>query len=230
MFDLPINAITWTLGSVALYTVAFNSWRAYRRTGNLLTRMYVALGLSFGTALFFYGVPGLLTESISLLRPSYFLADLFAQVSLQVQLWILWFIGLRGHVRLKSLFMVTVPFSAVLVTLQGLTSQVTVSQSPHLILFTDDLPVSIMKSIIYLAIPLPLGYFFLRQVPKQVTGRAKIKSFTLGLIFMVVALAATSNNIFDRGRDTVESATVVMVFFAVFLLVQLLRPRPPKPA
>ena len=224
MIHVPINSVTWTLGAGSLYMFSFNSWRAHRLTKNPLARMYYILGLSFGTALFFFGVPGLFTQNPHILRYTYFSADFFVQASMQVQVWILWFLGLRNRAPLRRLLAGTLPFSALLITLEVLTSHVAVSRSPYLIIYHDKPPVLILKSIIYVAIALPLGYFFLRRVPDQTTPRAKIKSLTAGLFFIVVCLAATSNNIFDKGSDTVSSSVTVLVFFIIFLLSQLPRP------
>lgn len=228
LMHVPLNSITWTLGAVALYTFGFKSWRSWRRTANPLARMYYTLGAVFGTALFFFGVPGLLTQDTHILRYTYFSADFFVQVSMQVQVWILWFLGLRNRIRLRHLYLVTIPFSILSITLEVLSSHVGISQSPYLIVYADKLPVLVLKSIIYVTIAMPLGYFLIRQAPRQTTLRAKAKSFTGGMIFIGVCLAATSNNIFDKGSDTRSSAITVMVFFTIFLLAQLPRSRPTR--
>src|SRR5665213_159740 len=225
MIYLPINSVAWTVGAVALYTFSFKSWRSYRRTKTLLAQMYYVLGTTFGTALLFFGVPGLLTQDTRILLYTYFVADFLVQISMQVQVWILWFIGLRNRARLKTLLTFTLPVSVLSITLEVLTSSVSVSQSPHLVVYTDRTPVLILKSIIYMTIAIPLGYFFLRQVPRQTTRQAKIKLIASGMFFIIVCLAATSNNIFDKGSDTPSSAITVMVFFVIFLLAQLPRPR-----
>src|SRR5665213_1623943 len=137
MIHVPINSVTWTLGAGSLYMFSFNSWRAHRLTKNPLARMYYILGLSFGTALFFFGVPGLFTQNPHILRYTYFSADFFVQVSMQVQVWILWFLGLRNRAPLRRLLAGTLPFSALLITLEVLTSRVAVSRSPYLIIYHD---------------------------------------------------------------------------------------------
>lgn len=227
---LPINAMAWSVGAAALYLFALRSWRSHRFTGNPLARMYFVLGLTFGTALFFFGVPALFTRDLGVLRYSYFFADLFVQISMQVALWLLWFLGLRNRVRLIYLYLVTVPFSAVLMTLQATTSHVEVSRSPYLIVYTDKPAVLILKSIIYVAIALPIGYFLLRQVPRQTSFRPKVKSFIAGMTFIVICLAATSNNIFDNGSDTPTSAAIVLSFFIIFAVIQLLKPAGRQPS
>lgn len=228
MFDVPLNAVTWSIGALALYTFAWKSWRTYRRTKNPLAQIYVALGVTFGSGLFFFGVPALFTQDPQWLRYTYFLADFFVQLSLQVAIWLLWFLGLRNRIKLLHIYLVSIPFSSVLLTLQGLTSHVAVSYSPLMIVYTDQVPVLVLKSIIYISVAMPIGYFLIHQAPRQATGRAKLKSFIAGMTFILVGLAATSNNIFDQGSDTPLSATIVAIFFVVFFFVQLLRPTMPQ--
>lgn len=221
--QIPINAITWTLGGVALYVFGLRSWRTYRRTANALAQMYYVLGATFGTALMFFGAPGLFTQDPHVLRYTYFSADFFVQIAMQVQVWILWFLALRNRLRLRYLYLFTIPFSILSITIEVLTSHVSVSQSPLLIIYTDKPPVLVLKSIIYVAIAMPLGYFLLRQVPGQTTWRAKVKSSTAGLTFIVVCLAAISNNVFDKGSDTRGSSIVMLIFFVILLIAQLPR-------
>jgi len=218
----PINALTWTWGAISLYAFVFRSFFNYKRTKNPLARIYTWLSLVFGTGLLFFGLPGLLTQNPHILRYTYFTADGFMQLSMQLGVWLIWFLGLRTYVKLRYLLAITIPFSLVSLTTEVLTSNVTVSRSPHLIVYTDHFPVLLMKSIIYLAVAMPIGFFLLRQVPNQTSVSAKLKSLVAGLMFIIVALAAVSNNIFDKGSDTVQSATDLAVFFTVFLLAQLL--------
>ncbi|HVX57647.1 MAG TPA: hypothetical protein VHA37_08010 [Candidatus Saccharimonadales bacterium] len=230
MIHLPLNAVAWSLGALAVYTFSVRSWRTYHLTQNPLARIYTVFGLTFGTALLFFGLPGLLSQNIHLLRYTYFLADLFVQISLQVALWLLWFLGLRAYLRLDYLYLVTVPFSAVLMTLQALTSQVQISRSPYLIIYTDRPVVLILKSVIYVVVAVPLGYFLLKQVPRQSSFKSKLKSFMAGMGFFIICAAATSNNIFDKGSDTQGSSAILCAFFVVLFLAQLLRPvsKPPR--
>lgn len=225
MIHLPINAITWSVGAATLYAFSFRSWRTYRRTKNPLARMYSLISLAFGTGLFFFGAPGLLTQNPHILRYTYFSADFFVQLSLQIGVWILWFLGLRNAVALGYLYFLTIPFSLVLLTWEVLTSHVSVSQTPYLIIYSDHLPVLILKSVIYVTVAMPIGYFLIRQAPLQATWRAKVKSLASGMFFIAVCLAATSNNIFDKGSDTPGSARTLLVVFIVFLLAQLPRGR-----
>lgn len=221
--DAPINAYTWTWGAIAIYAFTLKSFLSYKRTKNPLARIYIWLGLTFGTGLLFYGLPGLITQNPHILRITYFTADGFVQLALQFGVWLLWFIGMRVHISLKYLLSCTVPISVATMIIEVLTSHVSVSHSPHLIVYTDKFPVLVLKSILYVVVALPIAYFLLKQVPNQANTRAKFQSFIAGMIFIIVCIAATSNNIFDKGSDTVQSSTELAIFFTIFLLAQLPR-------
>jgi hypothetical protein len=45
------------------------------------------------------------------------------------------------------------------------------------------------------------------------------------MVFILVSVAATANNIFDKGSDTVSSATTLAIFFTVFLFISLIPSR-----
>lgn len=219
MLHTPLNAFTWILGCAAMVLFASKSLRTYRAGKNPLALIYIWITAMLGIAFLFFGIPPLLTENARVLKYTYFLADFFVQCSMQAMTWLLWFIGLQSHVRLKVLLTGTSLFSAILLSLQLLTSHAAIDKSPHLVVYSDQLPVLIMKSCIYIAVAWPIGYFLIRQVRAQVSLRAKIKSLSTGLIFILVSLAATTNNIFDKGSDTVQSTGMLAVFFGIFLLI-----------
>lgn len=222
MFHTPLNAFTWILGSAAMFTFGFKSWRSRQRTKNPLARIYFWITMTLGAAFLLFGLPALLTANTDILKYTYFLADVCVQLSMQAMVWLLWFVGLRERIRLWRLLIITSLFSLSLLVTQLFTSQVSLSVHPDLVVYADQWPVLIMKSVIYLTVALPLAYFLLRQVPAQASQRAKIKSLLAGLIFIVVSIAATYNNVFDKGSDTVGSTIVVAAIFAVFLVVAAL--------
>lgn len=221
----PLNAYTWTWGAIAVYAFTIRSYISYRRTKNPLAKIYTFVGLSFAMGLLFYGFPGLFTQSPHILNVTYFMADLFVQIALQFAVWLLWFIGLRVYLNLKYLLAITIPLSTVIMVLHVMTSQVSLSLSQNLIIYTDKFPVLLLKSIIYILVPLPLAFFLIKQVPNQSSARAKFQSLIAGAIFIAVMAASVSNNIFDKGSDTRGSCLSLAVFFTIFFLAQLPRPK-----
>jgi hypothetical protein len=83
--------------------------------------------------------------------------------------------------------------------------------------------VLILQSVIYAIAAFSLSYFLLKHVKNQITLRSKFQSLVSGLIPVIVATAGISNNIFDKGSDTKQSAMELSIFFAIFLLAQLPR-------
>lgn len=221
--DAPINAYTWTLGAIAIYAFTLKSFLSYKLTKNPVARIYIWLGLTFATGLLFFGLPGIFTLNTHILKITYFTADGFVQLSLQFGIWLQWFIGMRAHIKLKYLLAFTIPISLAILIIEVLTSQVRVSNSHNLIIYTDKFPVLLLKSIMYVIVAFPIAYFLLKQVPNQLSLRAKFQSFISGLIFIIVSVAATTDNIFDKGSDTVQSSIELAIFFAVFLIAQLPR-------
>ncbi|MFI5271191.1 MAG: hypothetical protein ACHQT9_04060 [Candidatus Saccharimonadales bacterium] len=223
--DAPINAYSWTFGAIAVYAFTIKSIASYERTRNPLARIYSFLGFFFGTAMLFFGFPAFLTSNESILKYTSFSADVSLEISVLLSLWLTWFIGLRQYISLKYIIGFIFPLSVLALTMEFFTSSAHVSQNPHLVQYTNTMSVLILQSIIYALVAFPLSYFLLKHVPDQITLRAKFQSLVSGLIPLIVASAGISNNIFDKGSDTKQSAIELSIFFAIFFLAQLPRPK-----
>jgi len=225
MLYAPINAITWTIGSIPTTRFGIKGLMTYRKTKSPFSRRYGLMAVLLGFSFFMLGVPPLFTQDVGILHITSFIADVFVQAGLQVLVWLLWFIGLRKYFKLSQLLSVSIIYSVVLLTIELMTSHVIIQIHPSLVQYVDKPIVLILKSIIYLALALPLGFFFLAQVPKAPDLIAKLKSVMTAMVFILVSVAATANNIFDKGSDTVSSATTLAIFFTVFLFISLIPSR-----
>ena len=217
--NVPINAITWTIGAIAYYAYAARSWASYHAAKNPLAHIYFWMTLIFGTAFLLFGAPALLFIDPLRLRVTYVLADVFVQAGMQTQVWLMWFIRFRNRFRLRHMLALSMTFSAILLIIEAATSTVSIQASPYLVIYADKPIVLILKSIIYLSVAMPLGYFFVRQAPAQPSLRGRLLSLLTGFIFLGVGLSATSNNIFDRGSDTLSSALVTGGIFVVTFIL-----------
>jgi hypothetical protein len=47
MFGIPYNAISWMIGFLAVYTFAYRSYLAYKKTGNEIAKIYCGMSLAF---------------------------------------------------------------------------------------------------------------------------------------------------------------------------------------
>jgi len=220
MIFTPVNALTWTLGGISIGSFGLRGLRTYKQTGNEVAIIYAWLGATLSSSFFLFGVPALLTQNLTTLKYSSILADVMIQISMQVIVWLLWFIGLRAYVRLRRVLALTITTSIVLilVELSGTSRTVTISYMPHIVNYLDNTFVLVLQSIIYLSICLPVGYFFLLQIPRQPSAWLKIKSLLNAVIFISISLAATWNNLFDKGADTKNSAIFLAVIFMIFLV------------
>jgi hypothetical protein len=223
MFYAPLNGITWSIGAIATTRFGLRSLKSHKENLNPIAKIYGYVGITLGIAFFFYGIPALLTNNTSALKYTMLSADVFVQLSMQILVWLMWFLGLRNYMKLRYLLTISGVYSLILLVYEAFTGHVTITSSPHYIVNYIDKPlVLIMQGVIYISLALPLGYYFLLQVPKQTNLNAKLKNFMNAMIFFFVSIAATSNNIFDKGGDTESSALVLGIFFIVFLIVSFI--------
>lgn len=222
MFDIPYNALSWLLGSLAVFTFGFKSLAAYRETGNKVAKIYFGMSMAFGAGFFFYGIVACFTLDTSAIRISYLLGDLGVQIGIQFQVWLLWFIGLRHKIRLRILLLLTSSISGVIMIVESFTSQVAIRLEPLLFISSDEPIALILKCVLYIFVTWPLGYFFLSQAKIQATTKAQLTSTATGLIFIVVSAAAVFNSITNGGSDTYESSIINAVIFVMFLTANLL--------
>ena len=218
----PINAITWTIGSVPTTRFGIKALVSSKQSRSPFSNKYGYMAILLGLAFFLLGVPALFTRNTDILKATSFLADISIQTGMQILVWMVWFIGARKYFKLMQLLSITITYSIILLMLELFTSYVKVSTHPNLVLYIDRPIVLALKSFIYLVLALPLGYFFLTQVPKAVGIISKLKAIMTSLVFIIVSVAAASNNIFDKGADTVSSSTTLAIFFTIFLFISFL--------
>jgi hypothetical protein len=222
MFGIPYNAISWMIGFLAVYTFAYRSYLAYKKTGNEIAKIYCGMSLAFGIGFLFYGVLTPFTTDLTILLKSYLFSEAAVQVGVQFQVWLLWFIGLRNMIRLRYLLCISLTFSILILIVEVLTSKVFLSQSP-LLFITKDIPLALgLKCLVYIATSWPLGYFFIRQSGLQQNLKAQLTSIATGLIFIVVSGATVLKSIIAVGSDSYDSAVINAVVFLIFLALNLL--------
>lgn len=222
MFGIPYNSISWMIGFVAVYTFAFRSWMAYRKTGNEIAKIYFGMSLAFGLGFLFYGVLTLFTFNPIYLFKSYIFSEFAVQIGIQFQVWLLWFIGLRNMIRLRHLLCASITFSVLILIIEIFTSRAFISQSP-LLFISKDIPIALgLKCMLYIATSWPLGYFFIKQSGLQQNLKSQLTSIATGLIFIVISSATVLNSIVAGGSDSYESAVVNAAVFLIFLAVNLI--------
>ena len=221
MFGIPYNSMAWLIGAVSVFLFSWKSFLAYKESGNQIARIYFWLSMAFGIGFLAYALPPIFVRDENIIKITYILSEAGVQIGLLIQIWLLWFIGLRNKVRLRYLYAVGVPYSAAIILIEALTSTVTINPAPLLIAQSDITIALIMKYINFFVICWPLGYFFIVQAKLQPTTKARITSITTGLIFIIVSAGAITAG----GGDTVTSSLIDGIIFFFFIIINLIPKR-----
>lgn len=221
LYSWPIDAIAWCIGAAVLWIFTLKSYLNYRKTRNPLVPMYIGIGIPLGTACLLFGLPLLLTHNETVLFYTNFIGDVFVQITMLAQAWLAWFVGWRKFVPLWLILLFTACLSVPLLIIEYHTSSVHVSMSPYLLVYNDSNVVLWLKSLLYVLIAWPIGYFFIRHGMTQAVKRARVKSIATGATFILISGAAVISNIFDHGSATFTSAVQNFVIFTIFLIITL---------
>ncbi|HVE81074.1 MAG TPA: hypothetical protein VNA68_03000 [Candidatus Dormibacteraeota bacterium] len=220
-FDqIPLNAYAWTMGGIALFFFALRSYRNHQETKNPVAWMYFLLGAPIAVAFFLYGIPPMLSKDPDVVIQTYYLADMFVMISMIAQSRLMWFIGLKNRIRYAWVALPTIMLTLTILLLEFGTSKAAFGN--NLTLYTDIEPVLYAKSLLYLLICFPIGYFFIHQGALNPETRAKAKSIITGVAFILVSAAAISSSLLQQGSDTHESAISNFFVFLLFLIINTL--------
>lgn len=221
LYSLPIDAVAWCIGAAVLWIFTVKSYRNYIKTRNPLLPKYMAISSTLGTACLFFGLPSLLTHDNNVLFYTNYIGDVFVQICMLGQAWLAWFIGWKRFVPLWVLLLPTFLFSCVILVFEYHTSSVHLSTAPYIVIYNDAQTILWMKSLLYILISWPLGYFFIRLGVAQSTRLARIKSIMTGLMFIFISGAAIYTNLFNKGSDDFKSAVQNFIVFSLFLLITI---------
>ncbi|MEO7617344.1 MAG: hypothetical protein ABIS59_00720 [Candidatus Saccharibacteria bacterium] len=222
MHEIPYNSYSWFLGFIALFAFSLRSLAAYNETGNQVAKIYSRMSMAFAFGFLFFAIPMALTLDPAVLTHYYPLSEIPVQIAVQLEIWLLWFIGLRSKIHLRYLLMVSIPLSIIIIGTEIATSHFVVTQNPLIATSVDILFVSFLKSLLYIMISWPLGFFFIAQAKLQPTLRAKITSVMTGLVFLIVSLGAVASSFTSGGGDTYSSTVIDGILFVMFSVVNLM--------
>jgi len=221
LYPVPIDAIAWCIGATVLWIFTLKCYLNYRVTRNPLLPKYMMIASTLGASCLLFGLPSLLTHDNHTLFYTNYIGDVFVQICMMGQIWLAWFIGWKKFVPLWVVLVPTIVFSCVILFFEYHTSSVYWSSSPYVVVYNDAKSILWMKSILYILISWPLGYFFIRLGLAQQSRLARIKSIMTGLMFIFISGAAIYTNLFNHGSDNFNSAVQNFIVFSVFLLITI---------
>jgi hypothetical protein len=167
MHQIPYNSFSWFLGFVGLFLFSLRSLAAYKETGNQVAKIYSRMSMAFALGFLFFAIPMALTLDPAVLTKYYTLSEIPVQIAVQLEIWLLWFIGLRNKIHLRYLLLVSIVLSIIIIGTEIGTSHFVITQNPLIATSVDILFVSFLKSILYIMISWPLGFFFIAQAKLQ---------------------------------------------------------------
>lgn len=212
----PINAIAYSFGALTMFIYAIRGFYSYRQTHNPLAQIYVSVGLTLGLSFFWWGIPPLFSTNPHLLIYGQYLADSFLQLCFVAMARLLWFFGFRDHLKFRYLAIPIILWGIPLVASDILYSTVTIIGD--IAAYHDAFITLVLKSIIYIAVPWPVGYFYMKQGLKQPELLNRLKLISMGLVYVLISAFAVLDNL-NGGADTQADSIGRIVIFALFLLI-----------
>ena len=219
---LPLNSVTWLVGSLACFVLYFRSFMTYRRSANELSKYLAWFAFTMGCGQGLLAVPSFFTLDTGILRTTYLMGEFFVYTSAVAQMAIVWCLLLRSVVPLKvaTLFVAAGGSAAWLYAIPNSTLRI----SDNFITYRDPLFSTIVIGIMLTGLFLPAGFYFLRAATQQSHLKGILTSVVLGLVYIGVGLSTGGVELVAGQVITPISALGDLAFFSILLAV-LLWPR-----
>lgn len=224
--EVPLNSLTWSVGTIACLVLSYKSFASYRRSANELSKYVAWFGLIMGIAQGLFAIPPLFTLNTGTLREVYVIVEFFVYISAVAQAAILWCLVLRSRM---SIYYVTVPVAvgAALAWLYSLPNA-SVQLQNGFINYSDPLFSTIIIGVMLIGLFVPVGVYFLRSAARQAHLKAKLNSVALGLLYVGIGLSTGGLELLTGEVLVRESAVIDAALFAIVVMA-LLWPRHPEP-
>lgn len=220
--EVPLNSITWLMGTLACFMLGYRSLTNYRRSKNELSKYLAWFGFLMGVGQFFLAVPSFFTLDLDILRTGYIIGEAWIYGSAVAQAAILWCLILRSKM---PIYAMTVPITVVgaLSWLYALPRS-TIEITNNFVVYRDPLLSTIVVGVVLLSLFLPVGIYFLRSASQQAHPKAILTSLTLGLVYVGVGIFTGGVELLTGQVITPKTAVIDLAFFFVMFSV-LLWPR-----
>jgi hypothetical protein len=219
---IPIDSISWLIGSAAVLILGGRSFLSYRHSRDELSKYMAWFALVMSAALAALSVPSFFTLDIGTLCAWVLVGEGFFYVSMIAQAAMMWFLFLRP--RFPAWF-VTVP-----VGIMGLLSWMYSLPGTYVLLthnfmaFFNPRISTIVMAVLLIGLLGPVGLYFLRSAPRQTGFKAIFTSVALGLAYLGSGLTGGGFEIVTGQVMTPTSIIGFTIFFSV-LLIAMIWPR-----
>jgi hypothetical protein len=221
---LQLSIFSWVLGGFAIIVVGLASLRAHRVSKNPISFYFgwfaVVLGIGY---LCIYGPVGL-----SLGRPAVFTGLVFGQVltylSFVIQARFLWLTVLKSRVRFFWVILVVAALSLWAFWFDLAHNNIILVTGSAGLTWYRVSPISgYIKDVALLGICLPIGIYLLREAVKTRTSHGRLKSFSLGLAYLLAPIGVASTDL-NHSTTTAASAWGTIVAYVLLIVVVVVAP------
>lgn len=217
--EVPINSLTWTMGSLSSLMLGYRSFTNYHTSKNELSKYLGWFGVSIGIGLVLLAVPSFFTLNTDTLRHTYLTAEFFIYSSAVAQVTVVWCLMLRSYI---PVYFVTVPVAAVsLVSWLYSLPRSTLHIADRFIIYRDPPASTIAIGVLLFGLFMPVGIYFLHSAAKQIRLKARLTSLVFGLVY--VGIGALTGGVELVAGQVITPITAVgdLAFFAGMLAVML---------
>lgn len=224
--DVPLNSLTWLVGSLACFALSYRSFMQYRHSANELSKYLVCFSLAMGIGQALLSIPSFITLNAGVLRTTYVGGEFFVYMSVVAQAAIVWCLLLRSKL---SLLATTLPIFVIGLAswLYALPRSTLRLNNSAFIIYKDPLASTIVIGVMLISLFLPVGFYFLRAATQQAQFRGALISLVLGVVYIAIGILTGGIELLDGEVITPSAARADLTFFLVLLAV-LLWPRRAK--
>jgi hypothetical protein len=218
--EIPLNSITWSMGSLACFMLFYRSYTSYHVSRNELSKYIAWFGLLMGIGQAWLAVPPFFTLDPGTLRASFLAGEFFIYGSAVAQAAVLWCLILRTRV---SIYYATVPTALLGLAswLYAIPRSTLQFSSDNFINYRDPLFSTIVVGVVLITLFIPVGIYFLRSASHQAHVKAMLTSLSLGLVYVGIGFFTGGIELLVGQVITPRSAIFDLAFFIVMFSVLL---------
>jgi hypothetical protein len=217
---VPLNSVTWLMGSIACLLLGYRSYATYRVSKNELSKYLTWFGLLMGIGQAGLAVPAFFTLDTGTLRTAYLAAEFFIYSSLVAQAAIMWCLLLRTRFHIYYA-VVPVALLGALSWLYAVPRSTLSLGGNNFINYRDPAFSTVIIGVMLIGLFVPVGLYFLRSASRQGHAKAILTSLCLGLVYVGIGFFTGGIELLSGQVMTPRSAIFDLAFFFVMFSVLL---------
>lgn len=218
--SFPLNMAAWFYGGIMLLLFTLKSFRTHQKGGNLLNLHFSRFMLFVGIGLMLYAGAPLLTDNTSVLVVTMSLADSIIMLSMIFQAKVCQALRIFSDLVFRI-----VAFGIGAISLGSLYLGISYTQikfEPFVISHIMHPLNGWLQSLVFIAVLVPTGYFFIKSGLKQTGLLTVFKVTGFGTAYLLSSLVSVINYGVLHGQDSIPSAIATGITFTILFLIIIL--------